>query len=146
MMRIAFGDEEIDLVRADELLIKGEHNVANALAASAAAVALGADVSAVKAGLRSFGALEHRIEPAGEIDGVACYNDSKATNVDAVLKALVAFRPVKPYILLGDATKGPICHRWSPLAPKTRAASCASASHASASSRLSPRSRSRAFR
>lgn len=106
MMRIAFGDEEIDLVRADELLIKGEHNVANALAASAAAVALGADVSAVKAGLRSFGALEHRIEPAGEIDGVACYNDSKATNVDAVLKALVAFRPVKPYILLGGRDKG----------------------------------------
>ena len=106
VLRIALRGEQVDLVRVDELLVKGEHNIANALAASAASLALGAEADAVRDGLRSFGALEHRIEPAGEIDGVACYNDSKATNVDAVLKALVAFRPVKPYILLGGRDKG----------------------------------------
>lgn len=106
LMRIAHGGKQVDLVRVDELLVKGEHNAANALAASAAALALGADASAVRDGLRSFSALEHRIEPAGEIGGVSCYNDSKATNVDAVLKALVAFSPVKPYILLGGRDKG----------------------------------------
>ena len=143
LMRIAHGGKQVDLVRVDELLVKGEHNAANALAASAAALALGADASAVRDGLRSFSALEHRIEPAGEIGGVSCYNDSKATNVDAVLKALVAFSPVKPYILLGGRDKG------TDLSPLVRA--CAESARGVvcfgearlASSRLSPPCRAR---
>lgn len=94
------------LCSAADLLVKGAHNVANALAAASAALALGVDPTAVAEGLTTFGALEHRIEPCGEVAGVACYNDSKATNVDAVLKAVAAFDPAKPIILLGGRDKG----------------------------------------
>ena len=62
---------------------KGEHNASNALAVAAAALALGVHESDVAEGLRTFAPLEHRIEPCGSVAGVRCYNDSKATNVDA---------------------------------------------------------------
>ena len=88
------------------MLIKGRHNAANALAAAAAALGLGADVDAVRRGLTAFHPLEHRIEPCGSIDGVSCYNDSKATNVDATLKALEAFPRTRPIVLLGGDDKG----------------------------------------
>lgn len=106
MMRVALDGVEVDLVRTDELQIKGTHNVVNALAAAAACLAVGADADGMRAGLRSFTALEHRIEPAGTVAGVACYNDSKATNVDAVLAAITAFGAVKPIIMLGGRDKG----------------------------------------
>jgi UDP-N-acetylmuramoylalanine--D-glutamate ligase len=94
------------LVRADELQIRGAHNVANALAASAAALALGVGAEAVREGLRSFAPIEHRLEPVATIDGVLYVNDSKATNPDAVLNALTAFdgRPLR--VLLGGRNKG----------------------------------------
>ncbi len=94
------------LVNEDDLLIKGRHNAANALAAAAAALGLGADDDAVRRGLVSFSPLEHRIEPCGSVGGVACYNDSKATNVDATLKALEAFPRTRPLVLLGGDDKG----------------------------------------
>ena len=50
--------------------------------------------------------LEHRIEPCGTVDGVRCYNDSKATNVDATLKALAAFPETRPVVLLGGDDLG----------------------------------------
>ncbi len=105
-LHVALAGRDDDLIAVDELQLKGEHNQGNALAAAAAALALGVPVDAVREGLVSFPALEHRIEPAGEVGGVACYNDSKATNVDAVLKALTAFAPRKPIILLGGRDKG----------------------------------------
>lgn len=79
--------------------------MSNALAAASAAIALGADDAGVRAGLTSFTSLEHRIEACGSIRGIACYNDSKATNVDATLKALAAFDPRKPIVLLGGDDK-----------------------------------------
>ena len=97
---------KIELVRCEELKIPGEHNVSNALAAASAALSVGCDVESVRDGLRSFEALEHRIEPCGSVEGVACYNDSKATNVDATLKALAAFGDAKPIVLLGGDDKG----------------------------------------
>lgn len=105
-MHVALNGAEYDLLDVDDLLLKGEHNVGNALAGATAAIALGAPFDKVAEGLASFRALEHRIEYAGEVNGVACYNDSKATNVDAVLKALTAFLPVRPIILLGGRDKG----------------------------------------
>lgn len=93
-------------VQADSLQIKGEHNIINALAATVAAFALGADKSSLACGLTSFAPLEHRIEPCGIIEGVRCYNDSKATNVDATLKALAAFGEERPCVLLGGDDKG----------------------------------------
>lgn len=94
------------LVCADELKIAGDHNVLNALAASAAALFVGADPDAVRRGLKGFSPLEHRIEPAGEVDGVRFYNDSKATNTDAVEKALTAFPSDRVVLLVGGHDKG----------------------------------------
>ncbi|MBE6470605.1 MAG: UDP-N-acetylmuramoyl-L-alanine--D-glutamate ligase [Coriobacteriaceae bacterium] len=103
---VRFGDRVERLVNRDELQIPGEHNAGNALAAAAAALALGADAADVRAALRTFAPLPHRIEPCGSIAGVACYNDSKATNVDATLKALSAFGGKRPVVLLGGDDKG----------------------------------------
>lgn len=105
-LRVALDGRDHGLAMASELLIKGRHNVGNALAAAAAALALGVPASAVSEGLASFPALEHRIEPVGAVDGVECYNDSKATNVDATLSALAAFDPARPIVLLGGRDKG----------------------------------------
>ncbi len=97
---------ETALVGADELAIKGAHNVINALCAAAAALEVGADSQAICEGLRSFMPLEHRLEPCGTIGGVAFVNDSKATNVDATLKALSAFPVGRAVFLLGGHDKG----------------------------------------
>ena len=97
---------DTDLLAKDELAIKGEHNVENALAASAAALACGVDAERVREGLRAFRPLEHRIEPCGEAAGVRFVDDSKATNTDAVSKALTAFEPGSVVILLGGHDKG----------------------------------------
>ncbi|MEG2947956.1 MAG: UDP-N-acetylmuramoyl-L-alanine--D-glutamate ligase [Raoultibacter sp.] len=106
MLRVEFQGETHDVVRVSELQVKGEHNASNALAASCVAVALGLNAADIGAGLKSFMPLEHRIEPCGSIAGVVCYNDSKATNVDATLKALAAFGDVRPIVLLGGDDKG----------------------------------------
>ncbi len=107
------GEGAVPLVRADELLIRGAHNVSNALAASAAALAMGASAEAVRAGLRSFEPIEHRLDPVATIRGVEYVNDSKATNPDAVLKALTAFGSSPLLILLGGRNKG---NDFAPLA------------------------------
>jgi UDP-N-acetylmuramoylalanine--D-glutamate ligase len=91
MLHVAFGDTDHLLGRADALQIEGEHNISNALAAASVAVALGADDAAIAAALATFSPLEHRVEPCGTVAGVRCYNDSKATNVDATVKALSAY-------------------------------------------------------
>lgn len=96
----------VDLCSVDELPIKGDHNIANALAAASAALFVGADASHVTRGLVSFAPLEHRNEHVATVGGVEYYNDSKATNVDATLKALHSF-PGRPLIaLLGGHDKG----------------------------------------
>lgn len=105
-LTVALDGREHVLARADELQVKGEHNASNALAAAAAALALGAPQAAVADALRTFPPLEHRIEPCGEAAGALCYNDSKATNVDATLKALEAFPEARPLVLLGGDDKG----------------------------------------
>ena len=106
MLRVRISGRDTELVRSSELEIHGEHNVENALAASAAALACGVDACDVRAGLKAFHPLEHRIEPCGELGGVRFVNDSKATNTDAVSKALTAFEPGRVVILLGGHDKG----------------------------------------
>lgn len=96
----------VALVRPDELLIRGEHNLSNALAAGAAALAMGAAPEDVRRGLRTFQPIEHRLEPVATIAGVEYVNDSKATNPDAVLKALTAFEDRPVVLLLGGSRKG----------------------------------------
>lgn len=98
--------EHLDIARASELAIQGTHNVENALCAASAAFACGCDAACICEGLMSFEPLEHRLEPCGSIDGVDFFNDSKATNVDATLKALTAFGGRKIVLLLGGRDKG----------------------------------------
>jgi UDP-N-acetylmuramoylalanine--D-glutamate ligase len=79
------------LMDAAEIKIKGVHNLENAMAAAAMALLAGCPVPAVSETLREFGGLEHRLEFVRELDGVRYINDSKGTNVGAVLKSLESF-------------------------------------------------------
>jgi UDP-N-acetylmuramoylalanine--D-glutamate ligase len=96
---------ETVLLRRDEIGLRGEHNVENVLAAACAAMLVGATPSAVATGVATFAGVEHRLEFVAEINGVSYFNDSKATNVDATLKALDAF-PAGLLVILGGKDKG----------------------------------------
>lgn len=100
----ADGKEEV-VLRREEVPLPGAHNLENVLAAIAAARIAGAGAKAIADGVRSFAGVEHRLEFVREINGVRYYNDSKATNVDATLKALDAF-PGRILIILGGKDKG----------------------------------------
>lgn len=107
-----FGGEECEVIAAAEIGIPGPHNLSNALAATAAAVAVGVTPDAAAGVLRSFRSLEHRLETVAEIEGVHYVNDSKATNVDSVSFALRSFDA--PIVLIaGGSDKGT---DFSPLA------------------------------
>lgn len=93
------------LIDVTELQILGNHNVANAMAASAAALSLGLDMKTVANGLRSFAGVEHRLEPIAEVSGVRYINDSKATNVEATRTALESFEG-GVHLILGGSLKG----------------------------------------
>jgi len=98
------GAEEV-LLKLEDIPLAGSHNVENVLAAAVAARLAGAPAAAIAKGVRSFTGVEHRLEFVSEIAGVRYYNDSKATNVDATLKALDAF-PGRILIILGGKDKG----------------------------------------
>ncbi len=85
----ANGKEKV-LTTRDEMTLRGIHNVQNVLASLAAGLACGASPDSMRETIREFKAVEHRLEFAGEIDNVKFFNDSKATSVDATLKALEA--------------------------------------------------------
>ena len=93
------------LFGVDEIPLKGAHNVENVLAAVCVAALLGADPQRIRAGVRCFRGVEHRLEYVATINGVEFYNDSKATNVDATSKALEAF-PANLLVILGGQDKG----------------------------------------
>jgi len=86
------------LINADEIKIKGVHNLENAMAASVMALLAGCPLEAVIDSLREFQGLEHRLEFVRDIDGVGYFNDLKGTNVGAVIKSLESFR--EPIILI----------------------------------------------
>jgi UDP-N-acetylmuramoylalanine--D-glutamate ligase len=98
------GEEEV-VLSLQEIPLPGAHNVENVLAAVAATRLAGAEPTAIAKGVRSFAGVEHRLEFVAEVGGVRYYNDSKATNVDAALKALDSF-PGRILILLGGKDKG----------------------------------------
>ena len=98
------GKEET-ILKLQDIPLAGAHNVENVLAAVVATRLAGADPAAITKGVRSFAGVEHRLEFVAEIGGVRYYNDSKATNVDATLKALDAF-PRRILIVLGGKDKG----------------------------------------
>ena len=109
------GSETLIAKRSD-IPLRGEHNVENVLAACAAAYLAGATPTAIANGVKTFRGVEHRLEFVGEIGGVSFYNDSKATNVDAALKAIEAF-PGPLIVILGGKDKGA---PYAPLAEALR--------------------------
>jgi len=88
-----------------QMQIRGPHNNANALAAILACHAAGLGEEQIKAGLSTYHALEHRLQPVGIVRDVHFVNDSKATNTDSVHYALLSFdRPI--HIIMGGSDKG----------------------------------------
>ncbi len=96
--------DQTPLLRTDELALRGPHNVRNAMAAAAVALARGLPLDAVRAGLKSFGGVPHRLEEITVRDGVTYVNDSKATNVAAALVALASFE-VPVHAIMGGQGK-----------------------------------------
>ncbi len=109
------------LLAASELGLFGEHNVANAMAAAAAALSLGIDREAVRDGLRSFAGVRHRLEPVAEIGGVRFVNDSKATNVASAAVGIRAFEGGVHAILGGSEKKEPFAPLIDPIRERARA-------------------------
>lgn len=104
-VRATIGGRTEVVCRREEIRLPGAHNVANAMAATAAALACGCPLPAVREALRTFPGIEHALELVRERRGVRFVNDSKGTNVDAVLKALESFD--EPIVLIaGGRDKG----------------------------------------
>jgi UDP-N-acetylmuramoylalanine--D-glutamate ligase len=97
------GSREIMLV--SEIPLKGNHNVENVLAAVCVGALMPADPSRIREAVRNFRAVEHRLEYVATVGGVEYYNDSKATNVDATIKAIESF-PANLHLILGGKDKG----------------------------------------
>ncbi len=94
------------LLGVEELRLRGAHNIRNALAAAAVCLARGVELDAVRAGLRSFAGVAHRLQEVARRDGVLYVNDSKATNVASTLVALHAFPDGGVHLILGGQGKG----------------------------------------
>ena len=100
--RIEFGELPLP---AEEIRLRGAHNLENAMAASAAAMATGVPQEAVAAALRSFPGVPHRLEEVGSVGGVLYVNDSKATNVSSAVRGIEAFDG-GVHVILGGSLKG----------------------------------------
>jgi UDP-N-acetylmuramoylalanine--D-glutamate ligase len=112
------GGERV-LLTSNEMKLRGLHNVENVLAALAAGLACGAAPESMRETIKNFEPVEHRLEFVAEIGGVKFFNDSKATSVDATLKALEAFADEAGKIILilgGRGKKAP----YAPLATLVR--------------------------
>jgi UDP-N-acetylmuramoylalanine--D-glutamate ligase len=104
---ILFRDEaaEREIMQVSEIPLKGAHNLENVLAAVCAGTLMGCAPQKIRQAVREFKAVEHRLEYVATIRGVDYYNDSKATNVDATIKALESF-PANIHLILGGKDKG----------------------------------------
>lgn len=90
--KIVFADDKNkkEIIPVDDIYIPGKHNLENALAAAAISMAMNIDIEFIAHTLRTFKGIEHRVEAVDTIDGVKFINDSKATNIDAAIKAIEA--------------------------------------------------------
>jgi UDP-N-acetylmuramoylalanine--D-glutamate ligase len=108
------------LMAASEVPLRGVHNLENTMAAAAMARLAGATHAQIRAAVMTFPGVEHRLEFVREIGGVAWYNDSKATNVDATLKAIAAFDGGLWVILGGKDKNSDYAPLAAPLREKAR--------------------------
>ena len=97
-------EDEQEIMLASEIPLKGAHNVENVLAGVCVGRLLNCPAARIREVVRNFKAVEHRIEYVAKVRGVEYYNDSKATNVDATIKALESF-PSNIHLILGGKDK-----------------------------------------
>ena len=104
---ILFRDQagQREILQVSEVPLKGAHNLENVLAAVCVGVLMGCAPEKIREAVGNFKAVEHRLEFVATIHGVDYYNDSKATNVDATIKALESF-PANIHLILGGKDKG----------------------------------------
>jgi UDP-N-acetylmuramoylalanine--D-glutamate ligase len=105
--RIFFRDAQShrEVMLVSEIPLKGAHNVENVLAGVCAGMLMGCEPAKIREAVKNFKAVEHRLEYVATIKGVDYFNDSKATNVDATIKALESF-PKNIHLILGGKDKG----------------------------------------
>lgn len=96
---------EHEIMPLGEIPLKGTHNLENVMAAISIGMLAGCQPPQIRDAVRRFKAVEHRLEFIAKINGVDYYNDSKATNVDATIKALESF-PANIHLILGGKDKG----------------------------------------
>ena len=99
------------ILAESELPLQGAHNTANALAAICACKLMGADTRAIVRALTQFRGVAHRLQKAGEVNGITFIDDSKATNVDSAIKAIGSVKG-ETVLLLGGKDKG---YAYEPL-------------------------------
>jgi UDP-N-acetylmuramoylalanine--D-glutamate ligase len=110
------------LIDAREIRLRGAHNRENAMAAAAVTLARGVPADAVRAGLRTFGGVAHRLEEIATVDGVLYVNDSKATNVASAVVGIASFPGGVHAILGGRGKRGDLGPLAAPLAERAAAA------------------------
>ncbi len=107
LIRLYNGEAKpVDICPLSELALPGDHNLENALAASTAAWAAGADPESIGSVLQTFKAIEHRLELVRTVNGIDYINDSKGTNPGATIKALNSFPGKKIILIAGGKEKG----------------------------------------
>jgi UDP-N-acetylmuramoylalanine--D-glutamate ligase len=99
------GSGQREILQVSDIPLKGAHNLENVLAAVCAAALMGCAPQKIRQAVHDFKAVEHRLEFVATVNGVDYYNDSKATNVDATIKALESF-PANIHLILGGKDKG----------------------------------------
>ncbi len=105
MLKTVFGGTEYSIIAAEDISIKGEHNLQNAMAATLAAQLVGVKPASIRSTLRNFKGVEHRQEFVREVNGIKYVNNSKATTVEAVEVALKSFdEPI--VLIMGGKDKG----------------------------------------
>ncbi|MDI6401721.1 UDP-N-acetylmuramoyl-L-alanine--D-glutamate ligase [Balneolaceae bacterium ANBcel3] len=105
ILRIQTGTIEEDILSMKQIALPGNHNLRNGLAVALAARICEIDKDYIRESLSSFEGVPHRLQKVRDLEGVEYYNDSKATNVNAVWYALSSFR--KPLVLImGGRDKG----------------------------------------
>jgi len=96
---------DLEIMPLAEIPLKGAHNLENVLAGICVGMLAGCPPRAIRDAVQNFKAVEHRLEFVAKVAGVDYYNDSKATNVDATIKALESF-PANIHLILGGKDKG----------------------------------------
>ena len=115
-IEVRWGTINETLIHVDELQILGVHNYENVMAAAAMGICAGIALDTIRTVLKGFAGVAHRIEYVATVDGVDYYNDSKGTNVDASIRAVLAMK--KPIVLIGGGyDKGSSFDEWTKLFP-----------------------------